>query len=219
MNNFFPDGGDLKPIDPISTRQIPPPPPERERLAYRINRYEFQREQRELPPLYPLDLFSRATHEPIEDTFNRMIDLWGAGFDTTMPIRFDVSIEDGDVTACGTKRLPDAIRPPRPEQIVHPLVNITGLDKASVLVALVNAATDGGIGRKLGLFAPSYSRYAAQQLIDKLRITNQPLRFDYVAARPIKVDITDDTFDPTLYDRDSGNGQAARAIAALSHPT
>jgi hypothetical protein len=39
--------------------------------------------------------------------------------------------------------------------------------------------------------------------------------FDYLHGRVMKVDLSGDSFDPWLYDRDNGEGAASRAIAKM----
>jgi len=39
--------------------------------------------------------------------------------------------------------------------------------------------------------------------------------FDYLSGRVMKVDLSSDELDPWLYDRDNGQGAAARMINAL----
>ena len=41
---------------------------------------------------------------------------------------------------------------------------------------------------------------------------NPKMYFDYLYGRVMKVDLSKDTFDPFLYDRDNGQGAAERAI-------
>jgi hypothetical protein len=97
-------------------------------------------------------------------------------------------------------------------------VNIQGLDKAAVLKALHDGASAFGmglysdLGRDMTLAeAAEYTNGSADDFFHR----SAGLRFDYVRGRPIKADITDDTFDPWLYDRDAGQGQAERVIASL----
>lgn len=89
---------------------------------------------------------------------------------------------------------------------------IKGLDKAEVLVALYNHSQQQGMG-----FWDSrgYNRLAienARKIIDALRANNAPLVFDYLYGRVLKVDITNNTLDALLYDRDNGPGAAEWAL-------
>jgi hypothetical protein len=91
------------------------------------------------------------------------------------------------------------------------MISIAGLDKALVLKALYDNAQPLGMG---GLhFRPgSMSEDEANRIVAS---SEGRLYFDYVGGRPLKVDLAGDQFDPRLYDRDQGDGAAARAIAAL----
>ena len=39
--------------------------------------------------------------------------------------------------------------------------------------------------------------------------------FDYIGGRVIKTDISGDSIDPSLYDRDNGEGRALEAISTV----
>jgi len=109
-------------------------------------------------------------------------------------------------------------------------VDISGLDKADVLCALVNN------GRVLGLGAlqdigRDITRKDAEELLDlgadhermfpsaKKSFDRDKeegrIYFDYVFGKPIKTDIGPDQIDPWGYDRDNGRGACARVIAKL----
>lgn len=89
-------------------------------------------------------------------------------------------------------------------------INIAGLDRAAVLAALVNGSRSQGMG---ALQDPrrAITVAEAQQMIDR----SMGLSFDYVCGRVIKCDLSGDTLDPRLYDRDLGLGAARRALAEL----
>lgn len=97
------------------------------------------------------------------------------------------------------------------------LVNIAGLDKGAVLKALHDGTRPLGLGR---LHAIEYLPLEqAQEEFEQYK-TNAEARkailyVDYYHGRPLKVRLDQDKFDPTHYDRDAGEGAAARAIAAL----
>lgn len=186
----------------------PPSPPPREPLHLQIGPDQLRAVRREIPPLHPLD---RTEFEDPQETIEREWDLSAMGFDTDEPMRFEeVYTAHGPATlVVGVKRPPGAPRQPRKERDLSGPVNIAGLDKAAVLAALVNAARTG-LPKDFGPLVRLYTWREADSLIRA-----HGLRFDYVAARPIKADLSGDTFDPRLYDRDSGPGQAARAIARL----
>ena len=103
------------------------------------------------------------------------------------------------------------------------MINIKGIDKATLLAALVNAAPALGMGRLQDDGKP-LTRDEAEELwikplraqVSRLMLGDHPrMRFDYVKGRPIKCDIGGDEFDPWLYDRDQGEGAAARVVARL----
>ena len=82
------------------------------------------------------------------------------------------------------------------------MIDISGLDKAEVLIALYeNAKTQG-----LGIFSaaargpePITKDEAAAMLLEGTYL-------DYVYGRVMKVELSGDTLDPRLYDRDNGQG-------------
>jgi hypothetical protein len=99
-------------------------------------------------------------------------------------------------------------------------IDISGLGKADLLAALVNGATPRGMGWIHDPGAPMTSEEARQWIEqgrthDSCVPSRSPLRFDYVHGRPIKSDIGGDTLNPTLYDRDHGQGAAALVVAEL----
>lgn len=98
---------------------------------------------------------------------------------------------------------------------------ITGIDKAELLAALVNAARPIGMGILHAGGGPM-TKTEAQEWIaaDRGHDTaslgaGKALRFDYVKGRPIKCALGGDELNPILYDRDQGEGAAARVVAAL----
>ncbi len=88
-------------------------------------------------------------------------------------------------------------------------INITGLDKADVLCALYNNARPLGLGFLQATEGP-LSKEDALAIIER-----QGLYFDYVRGRPLKVDLSGDSFRGWGYDRDQGEGRAAETIDAL----
>lgn len=91
-------------------------------------------------------------------------------------------------------------------------IDITGRDKAEVLQRLYN----GGFMEMvlpptsvaLQLLRPVMTLEQAREIVAE----NPSLRFDYIEGRSLKVDLSQDSFDPWLYDRDHGPGLAARAL-------
>lgn len=103
------------------------------------------------------------------------------------------------------------------------LVDITGLSKAAVLAALFNASAPGGLGFLQAQHGPDVMTEAdAQQYID-LGTSPDPgssgrgdLRYDYLLGRPLKLDLSGDSFDPWGFDRDNGgDGSAQKVIDQL----
>ena len=95
------------------------------------------------------------------------------------------------------------------------MVDITGLDKAQVLAALFNASKQQGMGFCDPSGATSISVEDARLIVESGLRLGLPLDFDYLRGRVMKVDISKDSFNPSLYDRDVGQGAASRAIDAL----
>lgn len=98
------------------------------------------------------------------------------------------------------------------------MVNIKDLDKAEVLLALWKGSHAQGMSF-LGMMNGGLTLEKAKGMVDELKEHNHPLYFDYVMGHVIKCDLTDDEFDPRLYDRDCGEGRAAEVIEALRNGT
>lgn len=90
------------------------------------------------------------------------------------------------------------------------MINIKGVPKAEILVALYNASSPRGMGVLVGASAKPMTAELAESLLKELTY------FDYVMGRPLKVDLAGDELDPRLYDRDNGGpGAAWEAIKGL----
>ena len=91
-------------------------------------------------------------------------------------------------------------------------VDIKGLDKAELLAALYNNARTQGKGFFHGAAstASEMTKEDAQKFVDRGH-----LDFDYLSGRTMKIDISGDTVETWLYDRDNGEGKAAEAIDAV----
>lgn len=88
-------------------------------------------------------------------------------------------------------------------------MNIKGLDKAEVLVALFNASKQQGMG-----FGDP--RGDSDMNVETAReIVVQRTDFDYLYGRVMKIGIGGDEVETRLYDRDNGHGAVERAIAHL----
>lgn len=86
------------------------------------------------------------------------------------------------------------------------MIDLTGKDKAKVLANLYNASRPLGLGF-LQASDAQMTRDEAQQLLE-----SGDGYFDYLKGRVMKVDLSGDSLDPWLYDRDNGQGAALRAI-------
>lgn len=89
------------------------------------------------------------------------------------------------------------------------MIDIKGLDKAAVLMALHNGTQPLGMG-----FLHNVGRMTIEQARED--IARQGMKWDYCHGRPLKVNISGDSFDERLYDRDAGPGAAQRAIDGLT---
>lgn len=88
------------------------------------------------------------------------------------------------------------------------IIDITGIDKAVVLAALYNAAISPGHA--------ALDRRAEDMTVEKANelLATGETYFDYVGGRLLKVDLSTNSLDPWLYDRDNGAGAAETAIIA-----
>lgn len=91
-------------------------------------------------------------------------------------------------------------------------MNIKGLNKAVVLMALFNASKQQGLGtlQKEGVANMDIDR--AKYIIAGC---GEYLEWDYLHGRVMKIDITEDEVDTRLYNRDNGEGAAERAIDTI----
>lgn len=96
-------------------------------------------------------------------------------------------------------------------------IDIAGLDKAEVLRALFNASQPLGLGALDPRSATDLTIEEARAVVNYRMATGGrwAMDFDYLNGRVLKVDMTNDTLDPDLFDRDNGEGVAAAAIAQL----
>lgn len=86
------------------------------------------------------------------------------------------------------------------------MIDLTNKNKAEVLARLYNASKPQG----LGILHYEESRMTieeAQNLLD-----SGQTYFDYLKGRVMKIDLSGDTLDPRLYDRDNGQGSADFAL-------
>lgn len=90
------------------------------------------------------------------------------------------------------------------------MIQIGNLSKASILASLYNASSPIGVGFVGAINGPvTMDDVSARDYINQ---RGGNLKFDYVYGRPIKVDLTGDSFDPRLYDRRNGGVGVARRI-------
>lgn len=97
-------------------------------------------------------------------------------------------------------------------------VNIKGLDKAEVLLALWKGSHAQGMSF-LGMKNGGLTLEKAEEMVGELKENKRRLYFDYVQGHVIKCDLTNDEFDPRLYDRDCGEGRGEEVIKALREGT
>lgn len=88
------------------------------------------------------------------------------------------------------------------------MISLAGLNKGDVLAALYNASKPQGMG---------FMHYDPKPMMreEAEALLKQTTYFDYLKGRVMKVDLSGDTLDPQLYDRDNGQGAAQKAIEAL----
>lgn len=88
-------------------------------------------------------------------------------------------------------------------------IDIRTLDKAAVLAALYNRSKVQGMGFLQAKPGP--------MTVDEARslLANEHVSFDYLYGRVMKVDLSGDSFDPWVYDRENGDGAAERALSVL----
>lgn len=92
------------------------------------------------------------------------------------------------------------------------MLNIAGINKADLLVALYNNSRTQG----LGFLSAKPGDMRREEAAELLRGTQD---FDYLHGRVMKVNLSKDEFDPRWYDRDLGQGAAQRVVEALRNAT
>lgn len=85
-------------------------------------------------------------------------------------------------------------------------IDIKGLDKAELLAALYNNSKPLGMGF-LQANANPMGKAEAQAILDR-----GETHFDYLNGRVMKIDLSSDTLETWGYDRDVGQGAAAKAV-------
>jgi hypothetical protein len=92
-------------------------------------------------------------------------------------------------------------------------INISHLSKAEALRRLWNGALNHVNHGQLMAMVQLMQKPMTLEEAEVHVACSRDLYFDYVQGRCLKVDLSKDTLDPRLYDRDSGPGAAARALA------
>lgn len=99
------------------------------------------------------------------------------------------------------------------------MVNIKGMDKAEVLLALWQASQMQGMSFLGFLASGELTLEQAQWEVQERKHIGfdgkDSIYFDYLNGKVMKVDLGQDEFDSRLYDRDNGEGAAQRAIDKL----
>lgn len=91
-------------------------------------------------------------------------------------------------------------------------VDITGLDKARLLAALYGGARAQGMGFLQYVPGPMSIDEAREHIA---ACFGGRLKFDYLKGRVLKVNITGDTMNTALYNRDNGDGFAEYIVQQL----
>jgi len=93
-------------------------------------------------------------------------------------------------------------------------IDIAGLDKCEVLFALYEATSPMGMG-----FLQARGDVTVEDVRVLVSAWSDVERgfpyIDYLWGRPLKVDLSGDTFDGRLFDRDAGAGEARAAVERL----
>lgn len=84
-------------------------------------------------------------------------------------------------------------------------ISLVGVSKAKVLAELYNNSTPRGMGHLV-----SSPNDMTEEEAEK--ILSSQTNFDYLEGRVMKVNLSGDSFDPWLYDRDNGQGLAAQIV-------
>lgn len=85
------------------------------------------------------------------------------------------------------------------------IIDLKGKNKAKVLVALYNSSKPQGMGF-LHYDPTPMSQSEAEELL------RSQTYFDYLKGRVMKVDLSGDCFDPSMYDIDNGQNAAKNAL-------
>jgi len=89
-------------------------------------------------------------------------------------------------------------------------MNISGMDKARVLMTLYNGSKQQGFGLYNLHGKKAMTLDEAQYIID-----NYGMNYEYLNGRIMKIDISGDEVHTSAYNRDVGEGAAERLIEEL----
>ena len=87
-------------------------------------------------------------------------------------------------------------------------INISKMNKCEVVAKLFNASKAQGMGFMHSGSMREMSLIEAEEHLDNAGDGY----FDYLNGRVMKVNVSGDELNPRLYDRDNGEGAAARAL-------
>ena len=92
-------------------------------------------------------------------------------------------------------------------------IDISGIDKPSLLAALYNNARPMGMGvlHARGQMSRKDAVGASTRGDDSI-LQKECWEFDYLFGRPLKIDLGGDEAEPWLYDRDWGEGAFKRIV-------
>lgn len=91
-------------------------------------------------------------------------------------------------------------------------IDIRGLDKAELLAGLFNASKPQGLGF---LAQGRNSAMTVDDAREVLRMAGDRPYFDYLRGRVMKVDLSGDSLEPRMYDRDNGEGAALKVVGTI----
>lgn len=90
------------------------------------------------------------------------------------------------------------------------MIDIRGIDKATLVAALFNNSKPVGLGFFAAKSNTKMTAEDAQKYLDKGQTY-----FDYLEGRVMKIDVSGDEMDPWGYDRDNGQGAANKVVEAI----
>lgn len=92
------------------------------------------------------------------------------------------------------------------------MIDITGIDKATLVAELFNNSKPQGLGFFASGSKSPMTKVHAQQYLDRGQTY-----FDYLEGRVMKVNVSENTLNPAMYDRDNGAGSANRVVEAIKN--